>query len=120
MRELIHDLKFRDRHDARQLFGRWLVGAGSELLADADVIIPVPLIRSRLAARRFNQAALLAQEVARLSGVRYEPLALRRSRRTPAAGRADAPAAAGQRRRRLCRISRRSAEPGAVQDRDHR
>jgi len=25
MRELVHDLKFRDRHDARRVFGRWLV-----------------------------------------------------------------------------------------------
>ena len=24
MRELVHDLKFRDRHDARRLFARWL------------------------------------------------------------------------------------------------
>ena len=43
MRRLIHDLKYRDRHDARRLFGRWLAEAGAELLADADVIVPVPL-----------------------------------------------------------------------------
>ena len=42
MRELVHDLKFRDRHDARRVFGRWLVDAGSALLADAHLVIPVP------------------------------------------------------------------------------
>jgi ComF family protein len=82
MRELVHDLKFRDRHDARRLFGRWLAEAGGELLSDADVIVPVPLTRGRLVGRRFNQSAVLAHEVARLSAVRYEPLALLRTRRT--------------------------------------
>ena len=82
MRELVHDLKFRDRHDARRLFARWLTEAGAELLDGADVVIPVPLTRGRLAGRRFNQSAILAQEVARLSGVRYEPLVLQRTKRT--------------------------------------
>jgi ComF family protein len=82
MRDLVHDLKFRDRHDARRLFGRWLVQAGAELLAGADVIVPVPLTRWRLLGRRFNQAAILAEEVSRLTGVGAEPLALLRTRRT--------------------------------------
>lgn len=82
MRELVHDLKFRDRHDGRRLFGQWLVDAGGELLADADIVVPVPLTRTRLAGRRFNQSAILAQEVAQLSRRRYEPLALLRRRRT--------------------------------------
>ena len=54
MRNLIHGFKYADRHDARRLFGRWLVGAGAELLADADVLVPVPLHRWRLLARKFN------------------------------------------------------------------
>ena len=43
------------------LFGRWMAATGAELLADADVIVPVPLYRSRLWSRRFIQSALLAQ-----------------------------------------------------------
>ncbi len=82
MRDLVHDLKFRDRHDARRLFARWLVETGAELLAGADVIVPVPLTRWRLLGRRFNQAAILAEETSRLSGIRAEPLALLRTRRT--------------------------------------
>jgi len=82
MRTLVHDLKFHDRHDARRLFGRWLAEAGDELLKDANVLIPVPLTRARLWSRRFNQSAILAQEVERLSGVEMLPLALRRTRRT--------------------------------------
>lgn len=83
MRELVHDLKFRDRHDARRLFGRWLAEAGAGLLADADLIVPVPLTRGRLFGRRFNQSAILALEVSRLTGVKAETLALLRVRRTP-------------------------------------
>ena len=76
MRTLIHDLKFHDRHDARRLFGRWLAEAGAELLADADLLVSVPLTRRRLLSRRFNQSALLAHEVARPSRIGVEPLAL--------------------------------------------
>lgn len=83
MREMVHDLKFRDRHDARTLFGRWLAEAGAELLADADIILPVPLTRGRLLSRRFNQSAILAREVARVTGRRYEPSLLLKTRRTP-------------------------------------
>ncbi len=82
MRTLIHDLKFHDRHDARRLFGRWLAEAGAELLADADLLVPVPLTRMRLLRRRFNQSAILAHEVARVAHVRVEPLALLRVRST--------------------------------------
>ena len=83
MRELVHALKFNDRHDVRRLFGRWLVEAGKELLADADVVVPVPLSRWRLLKRKFNQAAILAAEIARLTGLTFEPTALRRTRATP-------------------------------------
>lgn len=82
MRTLVHDLKFHDRHDARRLFGRWLAEAGSELLVDADLIVPVPLTRTRLLSRRFNQSAILAHEVARVAHVKVEPLALLRVRAT--------------------------------------
>jgi ComF family protein len=83
MRNLVHDLKFRDRHDPRRLFGRWLSETGAELLADADMIAPVPLTRRRLLSRRFNQSAVLASETARIAGVRFEPQALSRTRNTP-------------------------------------
>jgi ComF family protein len=82
MRTLVHQLKYADRHDARALLGRWLAHAGHDLLADADLIAPVPLGRWRLLSRRFNQAAILAQELSRLSGVPVEPQLLIRTRST--------------------------------------
>ncbi len=82
MRTLVHALKFHDRHDVRCLLGKWLVAAGRDLVGEAEIVVPVPLARRRLLARRFNQAALLAGEVARLTGLRYEPLLLERTRAT--------------------------------------
>ena len=83
MSRLIHGFKYSDKHDARRLFARWLSEAGSDLLADADVVVPVPLNHFRLISRRFNQAAILAREVARSRGIVYAPQALVRVKRTP-------------------------------------
>jgi ComF family protein len=82
MRELVQGFKYRDRHEGMPLFARWLARAGAELLADADLIVPVPLYRSRLWWRRFNQSAMLAQSVARLTGVTADCFLLKRVRRT--------------------------------------
>ena len=49
----------------------------------ADLLVPVPLHRARLWGRGFNQAALIASAVGRMTGVRSDPLLLRRRRSTP-------------------------------------
>jgi ComF family protein len=82
MRTLVHQLKYADRHDGRTLLARWLAQAGRELLPGIDAIVPVPLSRLRLIARRFNQAAVLAGELSRLTGIPMEPLLLERIRAT--------------------------------------
>lgn len=82
MRDLIHDLKYRDAHHARRLFGRWLMEAGHELIGDCDVIVAVPLARRRMLVRRFNQSQILANEVGRLSRKPSAPLAMARTRAT--------------------------------------
>lgn len=81
-RELVHRLKYGDRTDLALTLGRMMTQAGRELLPDAGVIVPVPLHRTRLWSRRFNQAAALAQVVARQTGVPFAPLALARVKRT--------------------------------------
>ena len=67
-RNLILAFKHADRPEAAKLFARWMVATAPDLLADADVMVPVPLDRRRLFQRRYNQAALLAQGLERLSG----------------------------------------------------
>lgn len=65
---LVHKLKYADTQEAGLAMARMMLGAGRKLLAEADVIVPVPLYRWRLWRRRFNQAGVLAQELSRLSG----------------------------------------------------
>lgn len=84
VRELIHRLKFQDRLEPRMLLARWMTTAGRDLLADAHVLVPVPLFRRRLWWRRFNQSALIGREIARLSGVPMQALALQRRKNTRA------------------------------------
>ncbi len=81
---LVSRLKYGDRSETVPLFAKWMVRAGHELLADADVIVPVPLHRARLFQRRFNQSAEIARAVARLSGVPCAPDLLIRTRATRA------------------------------------
>ena len=85
-RELILKLKHADRPDLGRLFARWLSRAAFELIAEADAVAPIPLHRSRLFARRYNQAAEIARPLSRLVGVRYLPDALTRTRATEIQG----------------------------------
>ncbi len=85
-RELILKLKHADRPEIGALFARWLLRAASPLLAEVDVIAPVPLHPSRLFARRYNQAAEIARPLCRLAGKPYLPDALVRRRATTSQG----------------------------------
>jgi ComF family protein len=82
-RALVHSLKYGDRLDLAPMMGRWLCQAGSELLADANGLIPVPLHWRRLWARRFNQSAMLAAVVSNQTGVPVVTGALKRIKPTP-------------------------------------
>lgn len=81
-RDLILAFKHADQTHAVPGFGKWLARAGAELLSDADFIVPVPLHRRRLFARRFNQSALLAHAIAKETGRAVAPDALIRTKRT--------------------------------------
>ena len=65
---LVHRLKYGDRPDYARVLGRWMAEAGAALVAEADVLVPVPLHPRRLWRRRFNQAAELARAVGQASG----------------------------------------------------
>jgi ComF family protein len=79
---LVHRLKYNDRLELAPALGRMMARAGAELIADADVIVPVPLHRWRLWRRRFNQAMALASVVSRQSGVPCDPFLLARVKAT--------------------------------------
>ena len=85
LRAIVHAFKYSGRHTLARLLAARMRDAGREILERADVVVPVPLHRSRERSRGFNQA----RELARHLGL---PLAdcLRRVRRT--AAQADLPA----------------------------
>ena len=86
-RRLVLAFKHGDRTEGAPAFGAWLARAGAELLAEADVIAPVPLHRWRLLSRRYNQAALLAQALGRETGLPVAADLLLRRRHTASQGR---------------------------------
>lgn len=85
-RRLILPLKHADRTELAAPLARHMARAGAALLDRADIIVPVPAHWRRLLARRYDQAALLAQAVARIAGKPCLPDALRRRHATPPLG----------------------------------
>lgn len=83
MRDLVHAVKYNDHLEPVRLLGGLMTLAGAELFERAEVIVPVPLNRWKLWARRFNQAALLARELGRRTGLPVDSGALVRVRNTP-------------------------------------
>ncbi|HEV7254166.1 MAG TPA: ComF family protein [Mesorhizobium sp.] len=75
-------LKYADRTDLAPPMARWMARAGAEVIAEADLIVAVPLHWRRFWERRFNQSAELARALARETGLPFEPDAVTRKRRT--------------------------------------
>ena len=85
-RRLILPFKHADRTEMAATLAPHMARAGAVLLREADVLVPVPLHRARLFRRRYNQAALLAQALARIAGRPAVPDALLRHRATASLG----------------------------------
>lgn len=64
-RALVLALKHGDREDIASVGAQWMAKAARDLVQPDTVVVPVPLHRTRLLRRRFNQAALLARRLAR-------------------------------------------------------
>ena len=85
-RQAILELKHAGRRDGLSAMSNWMALAGRDILPETDWLVPVPLHYQRLAARGFNQAAWLAQGVARKTGTLALVDALSRKRNTPSQG----------------------------------
>lgn len=82
-RSLILALKHGDRPELARPAARWMAQAGRELFRPGMIIAPVPLHWSRLIKRRYNQSALLAQNLGCEAELRCIPDLLLRKKRTP-------------------------------------
>jgi ComF family protein len=79
---IVAGLKYADRTELAPWMARWMARAGAELIADAEIIVPVPLHRRRFLIRRFNQSAELARTLGLMTGLSFAPEAIRRVKQT--------------------------------------
>lgn len=68
LRAIVHALKYDGRRSVARHLGALLARHGATILAGADLVVPVPLHRSRRRARGFNQAAEIARHLPVASG----------------------------------------------------
>jgi len=66
-RRLVLSLKHGDRTDLARAAGPWMARAAIPMISKDTLIVPIPLHRFRLLRRKFNQAALLARQVAKIT-----------------------------------------------------
>jgi ComF family protein len=81
-RRMILPLKYGDQSEASAGLARLMRRPGENMLQAANLLVPVPLHAARLRQRRYNQAAVLAIALARLTGRPLGLDALYRQRRT--------------------------------------
>lgn len=83
--ELSRSLAIRLKYGRKVAIARTMARYMAPLVGDgADrLLVPVPLHRTRLWSRGFNQSALVAVELSRRLGISSDALALSRTRRTP-------------------------------------
>lgn len=81
-RQILLGLKYYDRLDYAQPAGAWLARAAAPMLRPDMLVTPVPLHWLRLLKRRYNQAAILSQSLAKHTGLEHCPDLLIRRRYT--------------------------------------
>ncbi|WP_338406253.1 MULTISPECIES: ComF family protein [unclassified Wolbachia] len=86
-KNMIINFKFFDNLNYVKIYAKWIYQANQDTFQNAEVVIPIPLHKMRLFKRKYNQAALLAKELSKLSNLSYTPFAIKRLRHTtPQAG----------------------------------
>lgn len=88
-RDILLRFKHADQTHLSPILARWLWRVGAPLMDPNALIVPVPLHRTRLRSRRYNQSALLARDLARLAGCPFCPDVLHRCRKTVSQGTFD-------------------------------
>jgi ComF family protein len=84
VQQLLHNLKYRERQYISGFLGKWL---GAELQTieaykHIDVVVPVPLYKTKLRKRGYNQVAQFGKEIAKALQADYNDTALVKIRPT--------------------------------------
>ena len=85
-RPLVLGFKHGGRTEGLRMFAGHMRRAGRLCLDSADFLVPVPLHYKRRIKRRYNQSALLARALAKISAPIFDPDILERTRSTPTQG----------------------------------
>ena len=84
VQHLIHNLKYKGHEQVGIFLGKWLGEELSEIDAyiNIDVVIPVPLHKSKLRKRGFNQVDKFGKEIAKALSVEYNDKVLIKTKAT--------------------------------------
>jgi ComF family protein len=80
--DAVKRLKYKDEFDRANHMAAFMVPMIAEM-GHFDALIPVPLHRSRMDERGYNQSELLARAVSRLTSIPVKPLLVRTSKTVP-------------------------------------
>jgi ComF family protein len=73
VQQILHNLKYRGHQQISGFFGKWLGNELAEIPAykTIDVVVPVPLFKTRLRQRGYNQVERFGQEIAKALDAEY-------------------------------------------------
>ncbi|WP_222611305.1 ComF family protein [Winogradskyella echinorum] len=84
VQQLLHNLKYRGHEQISAFLGKWLGAELSTIKAykDVDVVIPVPLYKTKLRQRGYNQVSKFGKEVANALNANYNDTVLVKTKST--------------------------------------
>jgi ComF family protein len=82
-RTIAHRLKYSRRVGLSRVMAAQMQRLIQMAEGEEAILVPVPLHRWRIWSRGFNQSALIGREIARATGLRFEPGLLQRTINTP-------------------------------------
>ena len=83
---IMSGIKYRNRREHAEIISRMLIYRMKDFIAEMnpDCLVPVPVHKSRLRERGYNQAQLIADYISRETGIPVRPDILQRTRHTVA------------------------------------
>lgn len=79
-KHMVLQFKFYGDISNIKIYAGWMFEKGKELLARAELIVPVPMHCMRLRRRKYNQSVLLARALSKLCGIPLEVFTLKKKK----------------------------------------
>ena len=78
VQQLLHNLKYRGHEHISDFLGKWLAAElrSANGFDDIDVVVPVPLYKTKLRKRGYNQVAQFGKQIAKALNVEYDDAVL--------------------------------------------